>query len=294
MIAILLVLLITCACASDSWICEFCNKENYRNFCTECGRARKEATDRDAAACSRGEHKLDSGDVSSVILTCRLCGYQAVNPQLRTNAGGYVTFGRYPQTASGTDHTPIEWEILEYDEKDHKLLLISRYALDCQPYNSRYMNVTWETCSLRKWLNGTFLNKAFTPEEQKVIPEINVDNSRSQGYWNTDGGNDIPNRVFLLSCAEANDYFGVAYNIENVRSRVEPTAYAIQQGAFTRKDRTTEDGKPAGYWWLRSPGNYQKSAALVSADGAFLYDFVYYTYGAVRPALWVNLESEIF
>ena len=47
-------------------------------------------------------------------------------------------------------------------------------------------------------------------------------------------------------------------------------------------------------WWLRSPGSSSSSAAFVSYDGArFDYD-VDNTMIAVRPALWVNLESKIF
>ena len=39
--------------------------------------------------------------------------------------------------------------------------------LDCQPYNEEYDSVTWETCTLRAWLNGPFLNAAFTRTQQR-------------------------------------------------------------------------------------------------------------------------------
>ena len=55
--------------------------------------------------------------------------------------GDYITFGHYPQTASGDDNTPIEWLVL--DVQDGKALLISRFALDCQPYKIRYVDMTW-------------------------------------------------------------------------------------------------------------------------------------------------------
>lgn len=61
--------------------------------------------------------------------------------------GNYVTFGTYPQTKAGNDATPIEWLVLARD--GDKALLISRYALDAQPYNKDYTSVTWETCTLR-------------------------------------------------------------------------------------------------------------------------------------------------
>ena len=49
------------------------------------------------------------------------------------------------------------------------MLVISRYGLDCKPYNTEYEEITWETCSLRSWLNGEFYETAFIPEEKNVI-----------------------------------------------------------------------------------------------------------------------------
>ena len=77
--------------------------------------------------------------------------------------GNYVAFGTYPQTAAGTDKTPIEWLVLDRD--GNKALIISRYGLDAQPYNTKCTDITWEKCTLRTWLNSTFMNKAFTSEE---------------------------------------------------------------------------------------------------------------------------------
>ena len=210
--------------------------------------------------------------------------------------GNYVTFGTYPQTKAGNDATPIEWLVLARD--GNKALLISRYALDAQPYNKDYTSVTWETCTLRKWLNGTFYNKAFSSAEQAAILTTNVDNSKNQCYsgWSTSGGNNTQDKVFLLSYAEANKYFGVTYdNSSNTKSRVAPTAYAIAQGAWTSSSNKTADSTDAGWWWLRSPGHYQDCAALVYSDGSlFSFFSVNNASGSVRPALWVNIEAGIF
>lgn len=210
--------------------------------------------------------------------------------------GNYVTFGTYPQTKAGNDATPIEWLVLARD--GNKALLISRYALDAQPYNKDYTSVTWETCTLRKWLNGTFYNKAFSSAEQAAILTTNVDNSKNQCYsgWSTSGGNNTQDKVFLLSYAEANKYFGVTYdNSSNTKSRVAPTAYAIAQEAWTSSSNKTADSTDAGWWWLRSPGSYQDCAALVYSDGSlFSFFSVNDASGSVRPALWVNIEAGIF
>lgn len=209
--------------------------------------------------------------------------------------GNYVTFGTYPQTKAGKDATPIEWLVLARD--GDKALLISRYGLDAQPYNKDHTSVTWETCTLRTWLNGTFYNKAFSSAEQAAILTTNVDNSKNQCYsgWSTSSGNNTQDKVFLLSYAEANKYFGVTYdNSSNTKSRVAPTAYAIAQGAWTSSSNKTTDSTYAGWWWLRSPGTYQDYAAIVYFVGSLDFNYVDSDSGSVRPALWVNLESKIF
>ena len=209
--------------------------------------------------------------------------------------GNYVTFGEYPQTTAGEDMTPIEWLVLARD--GDKALLISRYGLDAQPYNKDHTSVTWETCTLRTWLNGTFYNKAFSSAEQAAILTTNVGNSKNQCYsgWSTSSGNNTQDKVFLLSYAEANKYFGVTYdNSSNTKSRVAPTAYAIAQGAWTSYSNKTTDSTYAGWWWLRSPGTYQDYAAIVYFVGSLDFNYVDSDSGSVRPALWVNLESKIF
>ena len=207
-----------------------------------------------------------------------------------------MTFGTYPQTAEGNDSTPIEWLVLARD--GNKALLISRYGLDAQPYNREFTDITWEKCTLRTWLNGTFLNKAFTAQEQEGILVTDVDNSASQGYsgWGTSGGNNTRDKVFLLSYAEANKYFGVQHWSvsgagDNMKSRILPTSYSKKQGAFSYQ---TIDGKYGGWWWLRSPGSDQRYAAFVNTAGSFDDLVVNDDRTVVRPALWVNLESDIF
>ena len=205
-----------------------------------------------------------------------------------TQTGKCIVFGHYPQTKDGKDNTPIEWLILERDGLN--ALVVSKYGLDAQPYNISCTDVTWEKCTLRTWLNDTFYNKAFSADEQAAILTTNVDNSKSQCYsgWNTSGGNNTQDKVFLLSYAEANKYFGVEYWQNNgatdkVKSRVAPTAYAIAQGAGKTSSYKTVDGIDAGWWWLRSPGPYPDRAAYVLTDGSLHYSGVRGDSGSVRP-----------
>ncbi len=212
--------------------------------------------------------------------------------------GNMGTFGRYEQD-NNSENGPeeIEWIVLDYDETNHKALLLSRYGLDTMPYNKDDTSITWEKCTLRAWLNGEFLNKAFNAAEQSVILMTKVDNSKSQGYseWNTDGGNNTEDRIFLLSYAEANRYLGVTYDdINNLKSRVSLTTYALAQGAWINYSKKTENDADVGWWWLRSPGSIQYYAADVDAGGSLSSHDVLSGSDVVRPAFWINLESDSF
>lgn len=219
--------------------------------------------------------------------------------EAKWSVGNYVEFGTYPQTEAGNDNTAIAWLVIDRDGE--KALLISRYGLDAQPYNtSMSTGNAWEKCTLRTWLNDTFLNKAFTSEEQKCIVLTNVDNSESQGYsswspngWSTNGGNNTLDKIFLLSYAEKNKYFGDTYiGSDNTKALVEPTAYAIAQGADTNSKYKTADGKAASFWWLRSPAGYQGDAMGVSGDGYVRSNNVSND-ACVRAVLWVELSDSL-
>lgn len=202
------------------------------------------------------------------------------------SVGDTITFGAYEQdnnTSNGKE--AIEWTVLDKDGMS--LLLISKQALDCQQYNTSYTDVTWESCSLRKWMNGTFLNKAFNAEEQAQIQNTTVSADKNPEY-NTNPGNATTDKVFLLSINEVEKYF----NSDEAR-KCAPTAYAKAQGAYTSDIYKTASGAATCWWWLRSPGDYQYSAAYVSIGGSV--SFIGYSvdtdFDAVRPALWINLDS---
>ena len=256
---------------------------------------------------------LKNGDYEEAARLCdSLRGYRDVDEKAANDAGladiflkilnakfsvgNLVTFGRYPQNSDGADETPVEWLVLARD--GGRALLLSHYGLVVQPYHTEEIDITWEDCSLRAWLNDAFLNRAFSPEEQAAILTTDVDNGAGQGYdgWYTRGGNDTQDRVFLLSYGEANRYLGVTHDDrDNVESRVSPTNYAKQNGAWTSDSRETSEGAAAGWWWLRSPGYYQRGAARVNNDGSLNFDSVDHGSGCcVRPAIWVDLDSGIF
>ena len=157
-------------------------------------------------------------------------------------------------------------------------LLLSRYALDCQSYHSSSGSITWEDSSLRAWLNGVFAETAFSSAEKNAILTANVPNSASEGHaeWQTMGGSDTRDKVFLLSYSESNAY----YNKQEARKSV-GTDYAKALGAKAWPFEETD-------WWLRSPGKVQQDAAFVDRGGAQHSNSVTNKKG-IRPALWLKL-----
>ena len=200
--------------------------------------------------------------------------------QAKFMVGNYVDFGGYPQTQNGNDKTPIEWLVLESDGET--ALLISRYALDCKPYNEEFEDTTWEKCTLRGWLNSEFFNKSFSTEEKQYILQSDVSADKNPEY-STNPGNATKDNVFLLSIVEANKYF----KSDDAR-KCAPTDYAIQQGADT-SDIYKVEGRRACWWWLRSPGYFSSLAAYVDSGGSILNDLVDYSSNAVRPCVRVRL-----
>ena len=194
-------------------------------------------------------------------------------------AGDCIKLGSYFQD-SDTTKAEIEWLVL--DIQDGKALLVSKYALDCQKYNETETDVTWESCSLRKWLNNEFLNTAFSNEEQALIPTVTVPVDRNPSARTRPGGA-TKDKIFLLGISETDKYFS-----SKDEKACAPTEHAISNGVYI--DNKTGNCE----WWVRTPGAEQSIAASVSFSGVVNYygTRVNGEYNAVRPAMWITLEKE--
>lgn len=131
------------------------------------------------------------------------------------NKNDIIILRSYPQNSENvSEKEPIEWIVI--DQKEDCILCISKYLLDCKPYNETLEKVTWERSTLRKWLNSEFFCTAFTEDEQKRIHITDVKNP----------SHDTQDLIFLLSYDEAEKYF------EFEERGVKTTAYARAQGAW--------------------------------------------------------------
>ena len=239
---------------------------------------------------------IDSGDYKTACILLNGLSYRDSAEKLKSakqaqiknaKVGDIVYFGTYEQdndTSNGKEN--IEWRVLA--KENNRVLVISDKALDRQPYNSSYTEeVTWENCSLRKWLNGTFLKQAFSTEEQAQIQNTTVSADNNPQY-STNPGNATTDKVFLLSINEVEKYF----NSDEAR-KCAPTAYAKAQGASTSDTFKTPSGAATCWWWLRSPGDDQSSAAYVYFGGDVfeLGNYVFSGLNAVRPAMWITIDG---
>ena len=191
-----------------------------------------------------------------------------------------VPFGHYDQDNNPSNgKEPIEWLVLE--DKGDTLTLISRYALDAKPYHNEWVYITWANCTLRSWLNGTFLNAAFTSAEQGKIQTVRV-TAEDNPYWGTEAGSDTYDKVWLLSIREAKNLFS-----SNAARVCYATATAKANGCGYNSDGSC-------WWWLRSPGGDSLNAAGVHYEGWVDKDFNYNNicnyYGAVRPVVCLRLS----
>lgn len=193
-----------------------------------------------------------------------------------------VLFGSYEQDGDAANgKEPIEWLVLARD--GDKALLLSKYALDHQSFMPFYEPVTepftWESCSLRQWLNSTFLNAAFSAEEQRRLLTTTVITAPG-GRKGSENPFTTEDRVFLLSDTEVYAYFS-----SEAATVADYTAYALSEDPWAGNATAPA---PA-IWWLRTTdgGNHPDSVYTRGGvgEGARSYEGEY-----VRPAIWVDMS----
>ena len=172
-------------------------------------------------------------------------------------------------------YEPIKWRVLQ--SENGEAFLLSDVILDNQPYNENYEDITWEESSLRAWLNGKFINRAFSDEEKENINITEIVN-QDNPYYGAEGGNNTSDKIFLLSLSE-------------VSEQQDDEKYGFSDDEM-RACENSDFSKNVYWWWLRSPGYYSLSAAGVGSDGWVDDDgYSVHRYDGVRPALHLNLSS---
>ena len=200
----------------------------------------------------------------------------------KTTIGDVITFGDY------------EWLVL--DVQNDKVLIITKDVVDIRTYYNGFDDTCWEASDLRAYLNGGFYEEFSAASKRRIIEtEINTPNNP---WFDTDGGVDTFDRIFLLSLQEVVEYFGdsgskdtwdgSAYLISDEYNanrqaklrlsdaQIEKIAELIDKSPtfgdeYSRKEaldyvREANDG----FWWwrLRSPGRNNSLVVRIQNDGA--------------------------
>ena len=215
-----------------------------------------------------------------IIAASSIISYVGILQQAKANVsdakvGSIVTFGTYTEEPDTLEKSKIDWRVLA--KEDDRILVISDRIIDAMPYhNVSQVDVTWETCSLRKWLNSAFINSAFNSAEKKLIIESEVLTEKAS-YSDTDSGNNTKDKIFLLSESEFEKYLHSDGSCFATNYATEKTAEGYYTYLYS--------------WWLRSPGARPDSASDVFISTSDV-DSTYaaYSHNGVRPAMWISVK----
>jgi len=221
---------------------------------------------------------------------------QAVKPPQTQNvilsdaSGKSNNLSVYPSVGSIINVANIDWRVLTVENK--KALLISEKIIEKLPYNVELKDITWENCTLRKYLNNEFYYKLGAAKS--AIAETR-NNNPNNPWYGTAGGNVTTDKVFLLSLEELVKYFGDNGDLRNKRQKDyngknDSTGYYLHD-QYNSARIANFGNEGALWWWLRSPGGGSDDAANVGRGGRVRVTGrdVDYDSGGVRPALWLNL-----
>ncbi|MBQ3356893.1 MAG: hypothetical protein IJG45_07280 [Oscillospiraceae bacterium] len=243
-------------------------------------------------------------------------------PLSEAEVGDMVCLGKFIQDEDQSQLSPIYWRVI--DKQDGKLLLLSDKLLDSFAYQTNpaqevLTDVTWESCSLRAFLNDESENgflSMFTPEERALMLTTHLENKAANAelmaQWGSfeDQGEakysdlatqdraddpDTDDRVFLLSYQEVLHYFGEpteeytgnsGYPFNAMKTNSGWIAYITDAVIGGYYDNATR----AGAWMTRTLCNSHSEEDMVvyiTSDGEV---FDYFTYASmfIRPAVWVS------
>lgn len=153
----------------------------------------------------------------------------------------------------------MDWRVL--DIQDNRVLLIKDNSIGSTAFNGIPGPCTWETSSVRTWLNSEYLKENFFEEEINAIIDTDVSATANPYYPGVAAGAQTVDKLFLLSIEEEEAYVDQLHETETC-------------------------------WWLRTPGAAEGSMSFVYRDKqvmAYGYD-VANTEITVKPAIWVSLK----
>ena len=186
--------------------------------------------------------------------------------------GRVITLGRFEQdNLASNGAEALNWIIL--DVQDSRALVLCSKGIDTRPWHAKFEAASWKDCDLRAWLNGDFLETAFSPDEREQILSSSWSNADDPAVTA-----DTADKISLLSLSEVRKYL-----VTEEQLLCEPTAYALARGAEAIRNGVS--------WWLRTTGTGYESAAVIDwfADEDVSGHMAVSDEDCVRPCFWIRL-----
>lgn len=194
------------------------------------------------------------------------------------NVGNTVVFGNYEQdnsTSNGKE--PIEWIVIS--EEDDRRLLVSKYVLDVQPFN------TDETSAMKlygshlwTWLQNDFKNTAFNTQELSFVSSVLL---LTDGSFTNSEDNKI--RYYL---------------IPEDKQAAQPTQYAKSKGSdgswyLDGYNSGTSSGQHTYCKVIRASGSCDDYGTDLGILGRGAQPTENDEIHGVRPAIWVDISKPL-
>ena len=200
---------------------------------------------------------------------------------------------------------PIRWRILSTDGETAFILCDSiianmpyQWDMDGSDYTTAngapegtYAS-NYKYSGVRRWLNETFYETAFTELQKEMILTTTVDNSVESTGLTTNPYvcEDTEDKVFLLSQAEVtNNEYGFSsgtYDADHAL-RISTSDYSRATGVMMVPSASFNF---CGDWWLRSPNGKYFAVYVSYAGNTDEGVYTGYNYYGIVPAMWINLN----
>ena len=176
----------------------------------------------------------------------------------------YVAFGRYPNDPGGAE-APILWRALQLE--GGTVYLMSEYLIEVSRLHSVAFGYPgWDKADLNLWLNGEFIQKAFSPAEAAALTE-----QPDLGRVSLPSADDIKNAEFGFDSDKAR--------------RATGTPWADSRGLFFYRH------KGHSPYWTRTPSAKDFAHRTTKLEGNIGYLGVTADDLGVRPVIWLALDK---
>ena len=290
-------------------ICKFCEKkiDNDSKFCQYCGKKiekfKKTENNNESIVLSLNDLIKD---FDYYITTNRLKSISQYSNIKDYDNFDTIKLGQYPQTdITGKNKEDVEWLVLK--KENGRMLLISKYILDCNLYNfiSSIEIGSWKKSTIREWLHNYLYYEMFSKEEQEHIIEVENKNQKAIDFREFFDDETTLDKIFFPSIQELQEIFQSELQEEcwlygeGWQLCAKPTNFAKQERKVVNTNEhklelvTFDQGliKGTSPYWLRDVvlerGFY---TAYVAYNGS-----ISYTSGlprmeccGVRPCIWIK------